>query len=115
MAVTTNFQTALADTVVLIKGGGGVLKGYVASNIDAADAFVQCFDAAAATDVTLGTTPPALPLPIPAGDATLRGHAIEDIPGGGFAFTNGLCAAVTTTADGSSAGATAADVTFLLQ
>lgn len=72
----------------------GVLHALDMSNLDAAVCYLQVFDAADHTAVTLGTTAPALVFHVPAsGDKT---PGILD-----FGFNNGLVVATTTTATGS--------------
>ena len=53
---TANFQSALTDTAVLVKAGKISLAGWFQYNAGNAAAYIRIFDAAAATDVTLGTT-----------------------------------------------------------
>ena len=101
------FDSSVAATVELMITGNKTLYFLEVSNIDATDAFVQLFDAAAAADVTLGTTTPTLAPFIPAGNATNRG-AMDKMFEDGLDFQKGICYAVTTTATGNTAGATAA-------
>lgn len=99
------FYSALSTTLQLVKGGRALLDVFEASNINAADAFVQMFDAASAGDVTLGTTTPTWSLFVPKGDATSRGAADKTLPMP-VSFLYGLVIAATTTATGSSAPTT---------
>ena len=52
-------DAAVTDTAVLVKAGYIMLASYFIYNPSNAVAFVRLFDAAAAADVTLGTTSPA--------------------------------------------------------
>ncbi len=51
-----SFTTAMTDTAVLIKAGKVSLAGFFQYNAGNAAAYIRLFDAAAAADVTLGTT-----------------------------------------------------------
>lgn len=92
------------ESVQVMRTGSRYLYSLEASNIDAADAFIQLFDAVAA-DVTVGTTVPTLSFLVPAGDATLRGKMQESWTNG-VEFLKGITYACTTTATGSTAGST---------
>ena len=62
---------ALAATAVLVKAGTQSLCGYHMFNPGSAATYVQLFDAAAAADVTVGTTTHKLAVGLPiAGGAT---------------------------------------------
>lgn len=99
-------RSALTNTVVTNKGTAGVLGGYHCFNPAAATTYLQIFDVASATTVTLGTTVPDLSFGIPAGG----GGNLEWA--NGVAFTLGTKVAATTTATGSTAPATALDCNF---
>jgi hypothetical protein len=58
----------LTNTPVEVKAGPGAMCAYMVLNTNTQPAFVQVFDALAA-DVTVGTTPAAYFLSIPAGSA----------------------------------------------
>jgi hypothetical protein len=100
---------AQTTTVRTIKGTAGTLMGYYIYNPNAAVAYVQFFDVASATPVTLGTTVPDLTYGIP---ATAGANLISDT---GITFTNGIKMAVTTTATGLTAPGTGLDVNIYYQ
>jgi hypothetical protein len=91
------FVNAAVTTVVLVKAGQCKITGYHLLNNTAAVAFLQVFDAAAAADVTLGTTVAVLSLGLPA-----SGGAVSALGEMGYQFTKGIVVAGTTTATGSS-------------
>lgn len=96
---------AQTTTVQTVKGTAGTLGGYFIYNPNASVAYVQIFDVATATTVTLGTTSPDIILPIPAtGGANLEFA-------NGVAMANGIKLACTTTATGSTAPGTGLDMT----
>lgn len=76
-----------------VKTGGGVLHALELSNLDAAVAWLQIFDATDHTAVTLGTTVPKLSLHV-AASADKGPHDLD------FGFNSGLVFAVTTTDGG---------------
>ena len=87
------------DTLVLVKGHNCTISAIRAINTTAADAFVQLFDAAAVTDVTLGTTLADWVVHSQADEPSLG----DGLPTDGVTFRNGLVIASTTTVDGSAA------------
>ena len=95
----TLFDSDADNSVQSCKAGSGVLYGFEASQANAADAFLQLFDAATG-DVTVGTTSPKLSYFIPAGDGTLRGSTEKNYPEG-IKFSTAITYAVTTTPAGS--------------
>ncbi len=90
-------STALGATAVLIKSGFQSLGGYHLLNTTTAAAYVQVFDAAAAADVTVGTTTPTFVLGLPASGGAANSFAKP------IKFTLGIVVASTTTATGASA------------
>lgn len=66
----------------------------------AADAYVQLFDAAAVTDVTVGTTKPTWVVMTDFGAGEVSGG--DGLPTHGLIFRNGLVVASTTTSAGAS-------------
>lgn len=81
------------------------LGGYFIGNTaNAAVSYVQIFDAASTSAVTLGTTAPKLSLAIPA-----NGSANLNISDEGIKFLNGIVIAVTTTRAGSTGPASTVD------
>lgn len=67
-----------------------------AINTVAADSYLQLFDAAAVTDVTVGTTVPTLVVTTDPSDSTRE----NPLPTHGLVFVNGIVAASTTTPTG---------------
>jgi len=102
-------NAALTGTAILVKTGPCSLNSYHIFNTTTAECYVQFFDAAAAADVTVGTSPTFV-LGIPAETAAGLGSgaccAIPKV----IQFTLGLVVASTTAADGS----TGAIVSILL-
>ena len=92
-------SNSLGATAVLIQTGQTFISGVKVINATASTAYVQLFDAAAAADVTVGTTTPTWVVRSAASDPS----ADADIPPHGLIFVNGVVAASTTTATGSSA------------
>lgn len=89
------YDSSLDATDILVAAGPCSLKGYHFLNTTAAVAYVQIFDAAAASDVTIGTTTPDFVLGIPASAGALM--ALGD----GIKFTKGIVAASCTAVGGS--------------
>lgn len=101
---------AQTTTVRTVKGTAGTWGGYgTIYNPNASVAYVQVFDVATATTVTLGTTVPDMIIPIPAGSAA----NMEIVNGVNMA--NGIKLACTTTATGSTAPSTGLDLTVFFK
>lgn len=96
--------TAQTTTVRTVKGTAGKLGGYYVYNPNTSVAYVQVFDVATATSVTLGVTVPDLVLGIP---ASAGANLLSDT---GIDFANGIKLAVTTTETGSTAPSTGVTV-----
>lgn len=96
---------ALVGTVQTVKGTAATLGGYQLLNSAATICYLQLFDVASATSVTLGTTVPDQSFGWPAG-------AAANIPPAtiGIAFANGIKIAATTTRAGSTPCGTGMDV-----
>lgn len=77
-----------------IKGEAGALFSLIAINASAAVLYLKLYDAAAA-DVVVGTTIPALTIPVPTTGDTNGAGFVWDIPGG-LDFQNGISVAATT-------------------
>lgn len=104
------YTAALTATTVRVSATPAYLTGYNLDNTsNTAVTYVQVFDAAATTDVNLGTTAPTMVLSIPAG-AVLDGPQVPSI-----AFQSGIVIAATTTRTGSTAPATSIGATLLTQ
>lgn len=89
---------ALVDTVQTVKGTVVQLGGYDIYNPAAAICYVQFFDVANATTVTLGTTVPDYVVPV--GSSVTGQSARLVMPPSGVNFTNGMKIAATTTYSG---------------
>lgn len=100
---------AQTTTVQTVKGTVGTLAGYMIYNPNSSVAYVQLFDVATATSVTLGTTVPDVILPIP---ATSGANILSDT---GIAFANGIKLACTTTATGLTAPSTGLDMSIFFK
>lgn len=107
----TNYQSALAGTVVAIKTTGGKLYGIEASNGGTVSTWIQFFDLAAA-DITLGTTALKMTLMVPKGvSATDAGGMDKNWPPG-ISFETAIRVAATTAPDGGTGASIALDVNF---
>ena len=87
---------SLSGTVTQVIARPVTLTAVRAINTTAADAYVQLFDVAVITDVTLGTTLPAWVVLSDPSDLSLG----DGLPNGGLSFHNGIAAASTTTTTG---------------
>jgi hypothetical protein len=96
-------------TVQTPKGTAATFGGYYIYNPNASVAYLQVFDAATATTITLGTTVPDMIFAIPAASAA----NIEITCG--VNMTNGVKLACTTTATGSTAPGTGLDMTIFFK
>jgi hypothetical protein len=95
---------ALTNSPVLLQSGITDLKGWTIVNKNAAVEFIQCFNAAAPTDVFLGTTVPTYVIPVTTG---VDVGTIWNMPDNmRLTFNLGLVVACTTTETGSTAPAT---------
>lgn len=103
------FKSDQAATAVLVKTGSLRLESLEVQNKDANQVWCQLFNAAAAADVTVGTTTPVLSFIVPPGDGTNYSATAKDFPKG-LRFPKGLVMAVTTTATGNTASASNAIV-----
>jgi hypothetical protein len=95
-------KTDLSSTAVLVVGQPTFVTDVEAYNLDSADRWLHLYDAAAAADVSVGSTTPKKSWAIPAGDGTDRGKYSESFPSP-IEFHLGLVIAATTTATGSTA------------
>lgn len=94
---------SIGATATLIKGSKGTLTGYDILNANAAITYMQVFDAATASAVTLGTTVPTLSIGIPASSRAAR-DLLDALT-----FIYGLVIAFTTTRTGSTANSSTVD------
>jgi hypothetical protein len=97
-------DTALSSTVQSIKSSAGKLLQLNFYNPNASIVWAQLFNVASGS-VTLGTTTPVLSFPLPA-----EGWYDVPLPPSGMAFSTAISIAATTTAEGSSAPASAINV-----
>jgi hypothetical protein len=88
---------SLTSVATLARGGRCILAAVRAINTVAAASYTQLFDAAAAADVTVGTTIPTWVLKAQSSDPSDG----DGLPTMGVVFTLGIVAASTTTATGS--------------
>jgi hypothetical protein len=117
------FNGALAATTVLASGTAptttapgagyvaGVLDTALIQNPNAALSFVQLFDAAATSAVTLGTTTPTAVIPCASNAIT----PVTNLTGMGLRFRKGIVAAATTTATGNTGVSTGLVITLSFQ
>lgn len=96
----------LSVTPKTLKGGPGMLAWYNCNSANASPVFIQAFDVAAATDVTLGTTAPSFTLALSPSGASVGSFAFP------ANFFKGLMVAATTTATGAVAPTTPVDCSF---
>ena len=94
------FDATADETVTLVKAGYTLLHGFEIENANTTKMYIQFFDAAAATDVTLGTTVPNATYYIPPGDGTENGVRGKDYANSPSRYGKGLCYAITTTNTG---------------
>lgn len=100
------YKTITDNSVELVKGSDTLLHFIHVTNPDASEAFVQFFNAAAADDVTLGTTAPDFVVRVAA-----TGAEVVPVPSP-LSFPLGLCYAVATTPTGNTDTASDAYVTL---
>jgi hypothetical protein len=108
---TTYRNNALSNTKVLVRSGSTFVFGYTINNPNTAECFVQCFDAAAITDVNLGTT--ICDEPIKVGGLGGIMENAERMPL--LQFTKGLVIVATTTESGSTAPSSPISVSIRYQ
>jgi hypothetical protein len=99
--VKCSYNAALDNTKVLVQAGETLVYNIIAHNTTAADAWIQLHNAAAITDVTLGTTVPVCSIPIAANEAKPLMHMTKPLSG----FPLGLVIAATTAIAGGTSGA----------
>lgn len=103
--------TGVTNTSTTINGSGIILDAIHCYNPNAAVAYLQLFNVATGTAITVGTTLPTLSIGIPstAADPQLQ------LTGINVWFNLGVKIAVTTTPTGSTAGGAAIDCNFVLR
>ena len=109
---STNFQSALAGTVVAVKTTGGKLYGIEASNSNTVTEWIQIFDLASA-DITLGTTTPKLSFLVPKGASATDQGGMDKIWPDGIDFSLAIRVAATTAPTGGTGAGTGLTVNFL--
>jgi hypothetical protein len=97
----------LNTTALSVKTAAGELGGYIVYNPNTSAAFIQVFDLATSTSISIGTTRPDLNIPVPAG----AGANIEIT--NGVAFANGIAMFAATTEAGLTGLATGLTVTLM--
>ena len=109
---TPKFIQSLSNTPTSVKNSAaGSLKGLSIDNSGAsAPVYIQIFDIALPSSVTLGTTPPKLSYVCP---STGLANNNVSLPPEGVAFANGIQVAATTTPNGSTAPATSPNVNII--
>jgi hypothetical protein len=112
MDTIPTYDASVTGTVEKLVQGSQKLHTVEVENPNTTVVYLQLFDAAATTDVTLGTTAPTTTRLIPAGDGTNNGARILDFSEGPVRFNNGICYAITTTRSGSTSPSTACPVNF---
>lgn len=101
----------LTNTLVLVSTGPHFITGIAAWNVNTSDIFIQVFDAASTSGITLGTTKPNWSWRVPGGSATVAGAWEEKfVTPGRLRINNGIVIAATTTAIGNTAPATGAQL-----
>lgn len=105
--VTPVLGNALSTTLIQIKSTFGTVNVVQCYNPNSSQVYIQLFNALKA-NVTLGSTAPALSVPIAA--TSTGGFALP--AGAGFVFNIASSAAATTTATGNTAPSTAPDCNF---
>lgn len=107
------YDASVTATVELLRTGNVVLMAVEVENPNTDPVYLQLFDAAAVTDVTIGTTTPTDTRMIPAGaGGGVNTSRLIEIP---RRFGLGLCYAITTTRSGSTAPSTACPCNFTHQ
>jgi hypothetical protein len=101
-----SYDASVTETATQIFTGRGNLYGFLAEENGGADVFIQIFDAAAAGDVTVGTTAPDFTFRLTANSTF--GKDVNDSPL--HFFAKGCVVAVTTTRTGSGAPAAGATI-----
>jgi len=96
-------SNSLAGTATVLVGHRCILTGACVINTTGADAYVQLFDAAAVTDVSVGTTIPTWAIQTDFGKGLV--NESSNIPEGGISFVNGIVGASCTTPTGSTGAA----------
>lgn len=97
VAGSKSTRASLTTTLTVIAAKPSNLSGYNFANPNTSIVYIQLFDAASASGITLGTTAPAVSIAVPAVGVT------DSFPTSGVAFQLGIVAAATTTATGSTA------------
>jgi hypothetical protein len=107
------YDASVTATAELLRTGSIVVQSVEIENPNTVQVYLQLFDAAAATDVTLGSTTPVDTRMIPEGSGGgFNTSRLIDIP---KRFTLGCVYAITTTRSGSTAPSTACPCNFTIQ
>lgn len=100
---TPYFANAIKATVTTVSTAAGKFGAAALINTDAAPVYLQCFDVASGTTVTLGTTVPTFVIPYPANSTAANGVSDRFELAVGANLANGLKIAATTTPTGAGA------------
>lgn len=101
-------NTAVTNSAVLVRSGRTDIFGWSLPNANASAVYIQLFDVADTSSVTLGTTAPTEVILIPASGQNIA----EESERPWRQFTNGLAIAATTTATGSTAPGSATSLSI---
>lgn len=97
------FFPAITNAAFLLTSERCQLTFLDVSNPNTASAFLQIFDSASPSSITLGTTPPLFSIPIPKGASGTDVGQKALTFARSVQFLNGICVAATTAPTGSSA------------
>lgn len=114
LASTPIYDASGTATATLLRTGNVALDNVEAENINTAICYLQLFDAAAASDVTLGSTTPTTTRMIPMGGGAAAPVSRLLDPHKSIGFCKGLVYAVTTTRSGAVAPTSAVPLNFCI-
>ncbi len=106
-ALTATLYQLVAPTVA---GSPCIPSYWNLANPNTSLVFIQFFDAASTTGITLGTTAPTFSIAVPA-----NGGVIDTTPLQGITFNKGVVVAATTTQTGNSAPSSTCQVVLFLK
>lgn len=111
MSSITTYDASVTATTELLAKGCVLINSVEVENPNTSVVYLQLFDAALTTDVTLGSTAPTTTRLIPAGDGTNNGVRILDFTDP-LRFEVGVVYAITTTRSGSTAPSSVCQINF---
>lgn len=97
----TPYALAALKATVTVNTAAGKFAGGMVMNLNSAPAYIQVFDVASGTAVTLGTTVPTFSIPIPCNSTAANGVGAVMPFEVAIAIANGIKVAATTTPTGS--------------